>query len=835
MACYPILVKRRAGFAILAAVFKWLVRILFVGFALTAVTAALVWYVASNSLPNYNASYKFAGISGEIEIVRDNHAVPHIFAAAEHDVFFGLGFVHAQDRLWQMTMLRRTAQGRLSELFGPKTLPVDRLLRTLDIYNIARESTLGLDGKTLAQLEAYSAGVNAWLGLVQQEALGRGAPEFFLFEPQIAPWTPTDCVAILKLLALQLSDKAEKEVLRARLSLVLDDARLQDILPDSPNAPVLGLKEFAALFPKGSPVLTALGSKTFLDPTPELNFAGASNAWAASGKRSASGGTLLATDPHLSLSAPSIWMLARLEFPEGGVIGGTIPGLPAILIGRNTNLGWGITSSYVDDQDLTVEKLNPANPEEYLSGDTFVPFETHDVVIVVKDAQPETLTIRKTRNGPVLTAPMFNVGEITPPDHVMSLNWTALAQDDHSAEAMMGLMRAQSVEQARQVTSLHIAPSENLILADHENIALLAIGAAPSRDPAHSSQGRLPATGWIDTNVWHGFLPNTDNPFILNPSSGIVVNTNNRTTDAAFPKHFSYDWGDTQRILRAEKLLNAREFHSLDSFIEIQTDTVSETARNLLPLVARDLWWSGQPNAQTRLDRQRQFALERLAGWNGEMSEHDPEPLIYSAWVRALQRRLIIDELGPLQSEVQQLEPVFIERVFRDVAGAAIWCDITQTSKAETCPEMAQLALDDALAELEEKFGPRLESWRWGDAHQAIHRHEVLGNIPVLRWFVNIIQDTSGGDSTLMRGAIRASGPDPYENVHASGLRAVYDFNDPDSSVMIISTGESGHFLSPHYDDLAVLWRRAEYVPMSLDRDFARGGAVGTTHLSPIP
>ncbi len=813
--------------------FKWLVRILLFGCGLIAAASALAWYVASNSLPDYGASYTLAQISDDIEIVRDNHAVPHVFAANDADIFFGLGFVHAQDRLWQMTLLRRTAQGRLSELFGAETLPVDRLLRTLDIYNIARESTLSLDPQALADLENYSAGINAWLNLVQENALGRGSPEFFVFEPDIAPWTPTDSVAILKLLSLQLSDKAEKEVLRAKLALALDDARLQDILPDLPNEPVLGIKEFAGLFPNNSNPKIAFGPKNFLDPLPAINFAGASNAWAAMGSRSASGKTLLAADPHLSLSAPGIWMLARLEFPQGGVTGGSIPGLPAILIGRNANLAWGITSSYADDQDLTIEKLNPGNPDEYLVGDTFVAFETSQVVIKVKDAQPETLRIQKSRNGPVLLSEMFDVGQITPPGHVMSLNWTALNREDRSIESLLALMRAQSVPEAKTLFANYIAPSENLVLADLENVALQTIGSVPARDAGHSSQGRMPAPGWVEANVWQGLISNTNNPSVLNPPSGIVVNTNNKTTEQRFPNHFSFDWGDSQRILRAEHLLNSRQYHSLDSFIEIQTDTVSESARILLPLVARDLWWSGQTAAEPGIERQRQFALERLASWNGEMSEHDPEPLIYTAWMRALQKRLVIDELGPLQADVATLEPVFIERVYRNVAGAEIWCDITQTTKSETCLEMAGLSLDDALVELAEIYGPRIESWRWGNAHQAVHRHEVLGNIPILRWFVNIVQDTSGGDSTLMRGAIRGTGAEPYENVHASGLRIVVDFNDPDSSVMIIATGQSGHFLSPHYDDQSVLWRRAEYIPMSLDPEFARGGAVGITRLVP--
>ena len=217
------------------------------------------------------------------------------------------------------------------------------------------------------------------------------------------------------------------------------------------------------------------------------------------------------------------------------------------------------------------------------------------------------------------------------------------------------------------------------------------------------------------------------------------------------------------------------------------------------------------------------------------MNEHLPEPLIYAAWLRALQDRLIRDELGPLADQFTHVEPLFIERVFRDVDGASVWCDVIQSAPKETCTDMARLALDDALVWIGERYGTALESLRWGDAHQATHDHEVLGDVPLLRYFVNIRQSTSGGDNTLQRGLTKGTGPDPFENVHGAGYRGVYDFADPDSSVFIISTGQSGHFLSRHYDDMAQLWRRGEYIPMSLDVELAKAAAVGITHLVPSP
>lgn len=273
--------------------------------------------------------------------------------------------------------------------------------------------------------------------------------------------------------------------------------------------------------------------------------------------------------------------------------------------------------------------------------------------------------------------------------------------------------------------------------------------------------------------------------------------------------------------------------HTRESFIEAQLDTVSPDARALLPLVARDLWFIGEAAPEGTPERRRQRALELLADWNGEMNEHMPEPLIYAAWMRALQDRLIRDELGPLASAFGHVEPVFLERVFRDIDGAAVWCDVIQSTAEESCIEIARLALDDALVWIDENHPGRLESLRWGDAHEATHDHPTLGRVPGLGWLVNIRQSTSGGDHTLMRGLTSGTDPRPFLNVHGAGYRGVYGFADPESSVFVIATGQSGHPLSRHYDDLGDLWRRGEYIPMSLDPELARAGAVGVTVLTP--
>ncbi len=817
--------------------FRWLLRLAAGLVGLVVFGVLFVYFLASQSLPEYDQTLEVRGLAAPVEIVRDNANVPHIFADADAGVFFGLGYAHAQDRLWQMTIMRRTVQGRLSEVFGAQTLPIDRLLRRLDLYRLAGRSVAAQDGATLAALEAYSAGINARLIEINQKALGRGAPEMFLFNAPVAPWQPADSLAILKLIALQSSDHLANEVLRARTSLVLNDAaRLGDILPDAPGTGVAALPEYARLFPDLPRYTASVPLPDHpLSPFARRGLAGASNAWSAAPSRSASGGTLLANDPHMTFSAPTIWYLARLELSGGGVIGATIPGIPAVMSGRSERLGWGLTASYLDDQDLFVEKLNPDNPDEYLTPQGYKPFATRPSIIRIKDARPLTLTLRWSENGPILPPGHYNLAAVTPRGHAMALNWSALRPDDTSMSSLVGLMRAADVREAIRIGEAFIAPSQNLMLVDQTTIAMKLIGAMPHRDPRHQSRGRLPTQGWRIQNRWIGRAPYAANPEFVAPQGGILGNTNNKVVQRPFPNHVSYDWGDTQRVNRWLRLMQSRQVHTRDSFIEAQLDPVSVTARSLLPLIGANLWFTSQSAPEGTPARRREIALALLADWNGEMNEHLPEPLIYSAWLRALQQRLIGDELGPLADQYTHVEPLFIERVYRDIDGAAVWCDVRQSAPVENCTDMARMALDDALVWISETYGPALESLRWGDAHQATQDHPMLGDVPLLRHFVNIRQSTSGGDNTLLRGRTSGVDPNPFANVHGAGYRGVYDFADPDSSVFVTSTGQSGHFLSRHYDDLAQLWRRGEYIPMSLDIALARAASVGVTWLVPRP
>ncbi|ODT59392.1 MULTISPECIES: penicillin acylase family protein [Paracoccus] len=799
--------------------FRWLLRLTIGLIVLLVLSAVLVWYFAVRSLPDYGASHRVQGITAPVEIVRSTENVPHIFGQTDPDVFFALGLAHAQDRLFQMTVLRRAAQGRLAEIHGPRALPVDDLARRLGLHRAAQASLEVQDAPTRAALQAYADGVNQWIGIVNAGAMGRGAPEFFLFPDVITFWQPADSLAILKLLAAASTDAATEEILRARLALawpqdgmrILDRADVPDDLPD-----------YATLFPGarlGTPdrrrdLQAGHDPLGFLRPGQALG----GNAFGAEPQRTAAGASLLANDLHVGLTVPSLFYLARLELASGGVIGATVPGMPLVLSGRNPSLSWALTPLDLDVADIAIEEVQPGNPDRYRGPQGWTAFQTRTEVIRVLDAPSQTITLRDTQNGPVVPGLDPGLRDVVPIGHVPALRWTGLSRQDGTMSALMGLMRAHDSAQATRALRGVVAPALAVTLADAEAVTRLSAGAAPQRAPDHPTAGALPAPGWLPQTAWTGATALAGEA--QRPDAGLALATE--------------DASDGLRRDRLSYLLGDREVHSRDSFIAAQLDIVSPAARALLPLVGANLWFTGDPAAPGTPERQRQDALTLLAEWDGAMNEHLPEPLIYTAWMDALQDRLVRDELGPMADDLLRLQPRFIDTVFRNRGGASAWCDIVQSAATEDCATIARQSLDRAILDLSARYGSDVASWRWGDAHQAKHRHPGLGALPALGWIMNITQSISGEEFTVARSGMTGSGPQPFQAATGAGFRSVIDLADPDSSVFITSTGQSGHPLSRHYDDLAGLWRRGEYVGMSLDPDLARAAATGITTLTPV-
>jgi len=802
--------------------FLWAGRLIALLFSGSILIATIVLLLAMQSLPDYDAQYSVTAITAPVTITRDANAIPHISGTNDLDVFFGLGFTHAQDRAWQMNMSRRLAQGRLSEIVGSQAMNSDSIMRALDLTTYAKATYKAQPERTKQILKAYSQGVNAWINTAGNDSLSKATPEFLFSKSIMELWQPHDSVLLLKSMDFFLSSGVYKEIERTRFALSLKPDNLEDLFPSDLETNRSVWKDYAKNFRSSD------FSQISNTPLPRAQ-SGASNVWAVDASRTAYGASILASDPHLSLSAPAIWYMAHLQLPNAvNIIGATMPGIPIVSIGHNGRTSWGISASQIDNQDIYFEKLNPKNPEQYLTPDGYKAFNTREIKIGIKAASPIVQKLRWSRHGPVLPESFYNLGDIIPEGHVAALQWTALTADDVSITAALELMQSQSLVTAKTAVQKIDSPSLNIVIADEKRVGMLVTGRIPRRSISNTTKGRLPAEGWLPKNDWLGFVDTVDKPQNMNPRSGTVANANNRTTNKNYPKHLSFDWAEPYRIKRIDKLLNAREYHTLQSFITMQNDTVSEMARTILPLTGATIWWNNPNREPIQND-----ILDRLKAWNGDMNEHQMEPLIFVHWMRALTQLITQDELGPLQRHYTGIKPLFLERVFTDTDGAGRWCDIIQTSKPETCAEIAEIALKQSIDRLSQQYGTNPDLWRWGKAHEAIHRHIPYGYAPVLEWFFNIRQETSGGDETIMRGLTPGRGPRPDENVHASGYKMVVDFNDLQRSQFIVSTGQSGHPLSRHYDDMSEKWRTGQYVPMLLEADDIQAGSIGTVTLTP--
>ena len=790
---------------------RWLFRGLGVLLVIVVIAAGGSYVWLRGSLPQVDGTIIVTGLSGPVEIVRDRNAVPHIFAQSVEDAAFGLGFVHAQDRLWQMEMNRRIAAGRLAEVVGPGGLGPDRFLRTLGIYGHAERTMANLDAATQAGLEAYAAGVNAYL----RTRSGPLPPEFLILGHKPEPWRPADSIAWTKMMAWDLGGNWGGEIMRARMARRLTAEQIAQLYPPYPADGQVALTKYAALL--GGLPLDELAA--VLPPPPPRN--NGSNNWVISGARSATGKPLLANDPHLSLGAPAIWYFAHMSAPGLNVIGATLPGVPSVVLGRNDNIAWGFTNTGPDVQDMFIERINANDPTRYATPDGWMPFEVRREVIRVKGEDDEVIDVRITRHGPVISDIVASAGEPLREGEVLAFAWTALADDDLTAQAGRQIALARNWDEFRDGLRTFHAPQQNIVYADVDgNIGFYAPGRVPIRKPASLTNGRRPARGWLADDDWAGFIPFDELPNSYNPVGGAIATANNRIVPDDYPFFISDDWAVPYRADRIGELLAGRESHSIESFKEIQADVRSGVALDFLPFVAA-----------AQVSGLAAEALSLLAAWDREMDRKRPEPLIFAAWMRELTRLVYADELGELFDAYWGNRPLFMLNVLTTDQG---WCNNITTGPNETCDDQVSAALEQAVAKLAEAYGDDPADWRWGDAHPAHSEHRPFSGQPVLGSLFDIDIASSGGDETVNEAGFAISDEDnPFRQNHGPSLRAIYDLDDPNRSLFIHSTGQSGNRLSANYTDFAEPWRNIEYVPMTTDREDIDAGAMGTLVLQP--
>jgi len=749
------------------------------------VLAALLGGVLWLTLPRSSQQARIPGLSAPVDITFDADGIPRIRAATQQDAAAALGFVHARDRMFEMELMRRNASGRLSELAGPATLPLDRLMRTLGLRQAAEASNAGLSTDARARLQAYANGVNAWIALRGRFA----APEFLLFgAPE--PWTPVDSLLWAKTMGLWLSLNWRTELSRQALAGRVPHQLIDELWPDQggPGRPQASLplpQQFADAAAQLEVLLPSFPSPFTLPNT-------ASNEWAVDGHHTATGAPLLAGDPHLAFGFPAIWYVARIDTPDLTLVGATAPGVPGLVIGHNGHIAWTFTTTGADTQDVFVETA--VGTDEYQTPDGPKPFAIRQERIKVRGQTDELLTVRTTRHGPVISDLQGRSGPI------LAVSMASLVPGT-AAAGLFALNHAQTVQQAGVAAGEISSPVQNLLVADRQTIALYVTGRVPIR---RAGDGAAPVPG-DGSHDWVGWASGDQLPHYVSPVSGRLVNTNERIAPPDFPVFLGRDWFGDWRARRVRQLLDASDRHTEADFAHMQTDVVSSFAQLVLPAL---LAVPPQPDLAGK-------AQALLRGWDGAMTMDASQPLIFNAWISrfyalVLQKADIpLADGGPI--------PDFVAFVLSPPG--AHWC-------GGYCNAALAEALKTATDELSARFGSDPAAWRWGTAHPAVFAHPVLRAIPVLGALTTLSIPSPGDDTTIDRG-----GPSfrDFSSVHGAAYRGVYDLADLDRSLFVITPGQSGNPLSRFSQNFMTRWRDGATITIGP----TPASIVATVHLTP--
>jgi penicillin amidase len=825
--------------------------------------ASIAWFTG-RALPQTSGTLQIEGLEQPVTVVRDVAGIAHIRADTVHDLFMAQGFVHAQERMWQMEVWRHIGAGRLSELFGESQLDTDRFIRTLGWPQAAERDLAAVTPETRRILDAYAEGVNAWLDK-ERDSLGLA---FVVTGAKPEPWTPLDTLGWQKVQAWNLGSNMDEELFRYLADAQLGEpARTDELFPPyRDGAPVITpsagdeTSDAENAAPRTARPMDAAAATAWRDVaelgTSISRLAGldageglvgdrgmGSNNWVVSPSMTTTGGAMLANDPHLGISMPSIWFMNGLhcttvsETCPYDVAGVSFPGVPAVVLGHNARIAWGATNLGPDVQDLFVEQADPNDPAAYLLDGVSTPFDERVEEIRTAGGPTYYQTVRTTAHGPILN----DVDGRLEDAPLMSLAWTAIRGTDRTFEAILGLNTASNFDEFRDSLSRYGTPSQNFVYADVDgHIGYQFPGAIPIRhgDPT----GDRPRPGHDGSSEWAGTIPFEELPWQLDPPEGTIVTANNAAVDAGYPYHVSSDWDPGYRAERIADQLLARSEDGLsfEDMTELQLDTA-------LPRAQDAVTWLLDMAPSTDDGR---VVLERILEWDGRCEVDSLGCAAWSMFEYHLHRALFDDELGTLARDYVGSGPAWVLVNQLVDEPEASWWDDVETPERETSVAIITRALDEAGAALSTSYGPP-SGWTWGRLHTATFQEQTIGmsGIGPLEWYFNDGPHAVPGAAGAVNNTyyqFRRAYPDPldpdyvpvgvdrvFEVTNMPSMRFVIDMTDLDGARIVTTTGQSGNPFDHHYNDLIEPWRTGETVPLPFTHAAIDAAASQTLVLQP--
>lgn len=792
---------------------------------LAGITGGALYYLVTKSLPDIEGSSDVVGLSAPVNIHRDAAGFPHILASSEYDAYVAAGYVHAQDRLWQMDLLRRFGQGRLAEVLGPKAVPIDRLMRTIGVHRIADSLRTQVSEQTLRILSAYSTGVNAFL----EEYDGRYPIEFDILQYEPEPWEPLHSLILTRLMGWELGLSWWVDLTLGALRDRLDEQTTRDLFPTyDDNAPRILPPDIATAHPGSSMQQEAFTAARHDSPllrkgrpasrydTPLLRegllaaqrllgspgSAMGSNSWTVDSAHALRGKPLLANDPHLLYMQPARWYVMHLSAPGLNVAGVTVPGVPAVVIGHNEHIAWGMTNVMADDVDFFVEDVQLRDSTYRVAGRT-LPLGVHTDSIFVRDSLPVVLQRYETARGPIISDVYPQRGVISKPSRFeqppsISMRWSGQDASDEIL-ALYRMNHAQDWQAFLAALGTFGVPSQNFTYADvRGNIGYTAAGNIPIRAAGVSPQ--LPNDGSTVMEPWTGYIPFERLPRSYNPDGGMLITANNKIVDD-YPWHISSLWESEARYLRIRELLRQQRAFSAHDFSLMQMDVQSVYADTIRDAMVDALHgWPSRPVLLTRV-------MNRLAAWDCRMSTTSVEASIFNTAYTHLLRNTFGDEMDSTLFHnyvfLANIPTRVLPRLLQDTS--TVIFDDVRTPGPETRQHILIRSITDAVSMLRERFGADMRRWEWGEMHTVTFEHP-LGEIKPLDRIFNVGPIAIGGNNTTVHTG-EFSFADPYEARVGPSMRFVADLASPDSSYIILTTGQSGQPFSDHYSDHTALWQ----------------------------